>query len=198
MLACLGYWCRFWSKDTLLPNRASDYLVRKFQEFIIQEQSLSNTSCKPHVKEKSDSDCIVGTRPLFLRLYHFVGIFWSISNSFWFWKIQTAFNSFDWTISFVINESIIWCSNYFVRKLSTKESEQRLKPWIKRTTISKINVKNKSYKRFIKSKTEKHSLNSPISKMKLLLPLVVGFQSKSENGLACIRALQTCVQIIIP
>ena len=39
-----------------------------------------------------------------------------------------------------------------IRKLSAKENKQRLKPWITPTIISKINVKNRLYKKFIKSK----------------------------------------------
>ena len=39
-----------------------------------------------------------------------------------------------------------------IRKLSAKENKQRLTPWITQTIISKINVKNRLYKKFIKSK----------------------------------------------
>ena len=39
-----------------------------------------------------------------------------------------------------------------IRKLSAKENKQRLTPWITPTIISKINIKNKLYKKFIKSK----------------------------------------------
>ena len=37
--------------------------------------NVSNTQRKPHVQEKSGSGCIVGTRPLLLRLSGFFSIF---------------------------------------------------------------------------------------------------------------------------
>ena len=51
-------------------------VIKIFLNFIyMMSLTLSSTSGKTHVREKSGSGFIVGTRPLFLRLSHFLGIF---------------------------------------------------------------------------------------------------------------------------
>ena len=48
--------------------------------------------------------------------------------------------------------SAIIDKHMLIRKLPYKENKQRLKTWITPTIISKTNVKNRLYKKFIKSK----------------------------------------------
>ena len=45
-----------------------------------------------------------------------------------------------------------------LRKLSAKERKQKTHPWITPAIIAKINRKNKSYKKFIKSKKREEKL----------------------------------------
>ena len=62
------FWC--FLSISLLP------VIKIFLNFIYRIGStLSNTLQKLYVQEKSCSGCIVGTRPLFLRLSRFFGIF---------------------------------------------------------------------------------------------------------------------------
>ena len=57
-------------------------MFRLFWRFYIISLTLSNIYRKMHVQEKSGSGWLVGTRPLFLRLGSFFGIFGVFSHYF--------------------------------------------------------------------------------------------------------------------